>query len=94
MTQKKTKQNIGQASIEITFSVIVVVMLMLSMVRVFYWVSNDLSARRQAHEQTLTNMVNSSAVDDNYRQIRPVYYEGTPIDAATISSDIFGVNRL
>ena len=87
----------GQAMIESTFSIIVIVLLILSMIRVFFWVGSDLARRRAAHEQTLiTPIVNPNAgnIDEVYRQIRPMFYEGSPMDATTISSDIFGVNRL
>ena len=87
----------GQVNIEITFSMIIIVMLLLSMIRVFFWVGNDLADRRRAHEDTLTGDEPADyapSLDKNYKQIRPVFYEGTPIDAATVSSEIFGINRL
>ena len=86
--------SVGQTLIESTFSMIVIVMLILSMVKVFYWVGTDLSNRRAAHEQTLISPIPAGDVDDNYRQIRPVFYEGTPMDATTINSEIFGADRL
>ncbi len=87
----------GQVNIEITFSMIIIVMLLLSMIRVFFWVGNDLASRRQAHEDTMTGDIPEnmdSSTDKSYKQIRPVFYEGTPLDASTINSEIFGVNRL
>ncbi len=84
----------GQTMIEGTFSVMVIVMLLLSMVKVFFWVGTDLSNRRAAHEQTLISPVPAGDINDNYRQIRPVFYEGTPIDGLAINSDIFGSDRL
>ncbi len=86
----------GQTLIESTFSMIVIVALLLSMVKVFFWVGTDLAARAAAHEQTLVTDVPVGSVDinDNYRQIRPVFYEGTPMDAATVNSEIFGPDRL
>ncbi len=85
---------VGQTMIESTFSVIVIVMLLLSMVRVFFWVGTDLAGRTAAHEQTLISDVPAAGdIDDNYRQIRPVFYEGTPMDAATVNSEIFGSSR-
>lgn len=92
---RATRSRLGQTMIESTFSMIVIVMLLLSMVKVFFWVGASLSNRRAAHEQTLVSPVPPGGdMNDNYRQIRPVYYEGTPMDAATIRSDIFGSNRL
>ncbi len=85
----------GQTLIESTFSMIVIVMLLLGMVKVFYWIGADLSSRRAAHENTLTQPIdNTETYDDNYRQIRPIYYQGTPMDATTFDSDIFGSNRI
>ncbi len=83
----------GQTMIESTFSTIVIVMLMLGMVKVFFWVGSDLAGRRVAHETTLISPVNMD-INDNYRQIRPAFYEGQPMDASTINSEIFGPNRL
>jgi len=87
----------GQVNIEITFSMIIIVMLLLGMIRVFFWVGNDLADRRRAHEATLTGDVPPDldpAMDRSYKQIRPTFYEGTPMDAITINSEIFGPNRL
>ena len=86
----------GQAMIEATFSIVVLVGLILSMIKVFSWVGRDLSNRRAAHEQSLISPIANGATDvnDTYRQIRPSYYEGTPIDAAMINSEIFGSNRM
>lgn len=84
----------GQTMIESTFGVLVIVMLILSLVRVFFWVGADLAARSSAHERTLVTDVTSTDMDENYRQIRPTFYEGLPMNATTIRSDIFGVNRL
>ncbi len=84
----------GQTMIESTFGVLVIVMLILSLVRVFFWVGADLAARSAAHERTLVTPVTSDDVNENYRQIRPMFYEGLPMNATTIRSDIFGVNRL
>ncbi len=83
----------GQTLIEGTFSVIVIVMLLFAMIRVFFWVGEDLSSRAAAHERTLVEGVMTSDIDENYRQIRPTFYEGTPMDAATVNSAIFGSNR-
>ncbi len=93
---RKPRLVIGQATIESTFSIIVIVMLILSMIRLFFWVGSDLAARRVAHEQVLLTPVSGGpgTIDENYRQIRPMFYEGSPMDATTISSDIFGANRL
>ena len=89
------RSSIGQTMIEITFSVIVVVLLILSMVKVFFWVGTDLSNRRAAHEQALVSPDESGGnLDDQYRQIRPQFYEGTPMDATTVNSEIFGLDRL
>jgi len=84
----------GQAMIEVTFSIVVIVALMLAMIKVFSWVGRDLSSRRGAHEQTLVSPVVGANLIDVYRQIRPSFYEGTPIDAATVNSEIFGANRM
>lgn len=84
----------GQTMIESTFGVLVIVMLILSLVRVFFWVGADLAARSSAHERTLVTDITSDDIDQNYRQIRPTFYEGLPMNATTIRSDIFGVNRL
>lgn len=81
--------------IEATFSIVVLVGLILSMIKVFSWVGRDLSNRRAAHEQSLMSPIGpGNDVNGTYRQIRPSYYEGTPIDAATINSEIFGSNRI
>lgn len=85
----------AQAMIEVTFSVIVIVALILGMIRVFAWVSRDLSTRRGAHEQVLMSPVApGSATVDTYRQLRPEFFEGSPVDAALINSEIFGSNRM
>ncbi len=83
----------GQTIIESTFGIIVLVLLMLGMIRVFFWVGADLSSRRAAHEQTLVSPVRLGVNSDYYRQIRPVFYEGIPMDATTVNSEIFGTNR-
>lgn len=83
----------GQTIIESTFGIIVLVLLMLGMIRVFFWVGADLSSRRAAHEQTLVSPVRLGVDSDHYRQIRPVFYEGIPMDATTVNSEIFGTNR-
>lgn len=89
-----TIKSCGQAMIEVTFSVVVIVALLLGMIRVFTWVGLDLSKRRIAHEDVLVNPVNAANATDVYRQIRPAFYEGTPMNAATINSEIFGTNRM
>ncbi len=89
-----TMRSCGQAMIEVTFSVVVIVGLLLGMIRVFTWVGVDLSSRRGAHEDVLLSVVNAACATDVYRQIRPSFYEGTPINAATINSEIFGANRM
>lgn len=83
----------GQTLIEGTFSIVIIVMLLLAMVRVFFWVGTDLANRAAAHEQTLVTSVADDKIDQNYRQIRPVFYEGTPMDATTVNSEIFGSDR-
>lgn len=88
------RSQFGQTMIESTFSVIVIVILLLGMVKVFFWVGTDLANRVAAHEKTLISDVPAGEITDNYRQIRPVFYEGTPLDGAAFESDIFGSNRL
>lgn len=84
----------GQTIIESTFGMLALVLLMLGMIRVFFWVGADLSSRRAAHEQTLVEPVIAGETMDHYRQIRPVFYEGIPMDATTVNSEIFGTNRI
>ena len=89
-----TIRSCGQAMIEVTFSVVVLVGLILGMIKVFHWVGLDLSGRRGAHESTLITPVVTTNENDIYRQVRPSFYEGTPINAAMINSEVFGVNRM
>jgi hypothetical protein len=44
-------------SIEFSFALIVVVLMMYGMMRAFRWVGLDLAARRQAHDDTLVQNV-------------------------------------
>lgn len=83
----------GQTLIEGTFSIVIIVMLLLAMVRVFFWVGTDLANRAAAHEQTLVTRVADANLEESYLQIRPVFYEGTPMDATTVNSEIFGSDR-
>lgn len=78
----------GQTNIEMTFSVVVILIMFLGMIRVCYWVGNDLSGRRDAHVRTLTEPIGSD-INENYKQIRPSFYDGKPMDAVTVSSNIF-----
>lgn len=85
----------GQVNIEITFGMIIIVILMLATIRVFFWVSDDIAARRIAHETTLTEGNPGANIDDNYKQIRPRFYEGIEMDGVAVNSEIFGgTNRM
>lgn len=91
-TQSKTAgtaSHRGQVNIEITFSFIVVMMLILGMIKVFYWVSDDLTARRVAHENSLIEWSPAGDINDNYRQIRPVFYESSAINGVVLDNDFF-----
>ena len=82
------KRHDGQANIEMTFSVIILVVLILATVKVFQWVGKDLAGRREAHE----TLINTDFGTDRYaplKQLRPVFYYSAPMNA-TINSAIFG----
>lgn len=79
-----TQEHKSQATIEFTFTMVLVVLLLVGMIKVFLWTGNDLSNRWQkVHEQELLNPMELLNP--------PEYIAPLPINAAA-RSDIFGAN--
>lgn len=70
----------GQAAIELTFSLIIVVVLIIGTVRFFFWAARDLSARREAHEAVLKD-TGRGRPGDVANAIRPKFFEYSPPDS-------------
>ncbi len=66
----------GQATIEFTFSMIVIIFLIYGMVQVFRWAGLDLAERRVAHDKLLTNESLTAE-----QQLNPEFYRGRKMDA-------------
>lgn len=83
---RKTRYEIrilGQVTLEFTFALIVIVLLVLGMIRVFQWGGKDLYQRRLAHETLLESNV------PPLNQLEPYFYSSTTFNAAK-PSNVFG----
>jgi len=74
----------AQVLMEFTFSMIVVALLIMGMVKVFTWSGRDLVERRKEHERVLFDSRGGGR-----NQTRPVFFTVRPI-AATVNSSVFG----
>jgi hypothetical protein len=81
MKNAHNNNTVGQSTIEFTFAMIVVVFLIYSMVRVFFWVGMDLASRRVAQDVTLTNGTGNTLDTDPNHQLNPNFYRMQGIDA-------------
>ena len=90
--QKKGHERNGQSTVEYTFCMIIVVLLLVGMIEVFSWMARDLVMRRHAHESVL-------AVDIGYdptrpfEQITPYFFTVSDMQAVPIMSNIYGGGR-
>jgi hypothetical protein len=71
----------GQAMIEFSFSMIVIVVLLIGMIKVFVWSGKDLLMRREMHESVLMDPSSTPR-----QQIRPTFYYSTRFNAAVESN--------
>ncbi|MEW5894924.1 MAG: hypothetical protein AB1650_04090 [Candidatus Omnitrophota bacterium] len=79
----KSKRN-AQATMEFTFAMLVVVLLLIGMIQVMVWTGEDLANRRQAYEESMIrNLPGWQQADDE------PYYYSTPV-ASAVPSNIFG----
>ena len=82
----------GQATIEFTFTMVIVVLLLFGMIQVAVWSGMDLADRRKAHEDflTTTSIRQGGVKKEIYgkEQTNPTFYYSSPIGAA-VSSNIF-----
>ena len=70
----------AQLTIEFTFTMVAVVLLIVGMIKVFHWTGNDLAERRKMHERELLK-----------QNIGPVSFPPVKINAV-VSSNVFGTN--
>ncbi|MCK5580880.1 MAG: hypothetical protein KAJ18_06365 [Candidatus Omnitrophica bacterium] len=82
------KRSQGQSTIEFTFSMICVTLLIVGMIKIFTWTGRDLVERRQQHDAVLTEAV-CSASDCVLRQVRPMFFTEVDLNIG-IASNIFG----
>ena len=75
---------------EFTFTMIVVALLLMGMLQIFVWQSNDMARRRQAHEDvlTLTGPRTDLGAAAPLEQIRPTFYGVADLEA-TVASNIY-----
>ncbi len=66
----------GQATIEFTFAMIVIIFLIYGMVQVFRWAGLDLAERRVAHDKLLTNESLTAE-----QQLNPEFYRSRKMNA-------------
>ena len=85
---QKQKEH-AQTTIEFTFSIICVCLLLIGMIKVFVWTGKDLISRRQQDKAVLIESVCSNNSNCIYRQIRPLFFTSANIEA-TVNSHIFG----
>ena len=78
----------GQSTLEFTFVMVAVALLILSLARVFTWVGQDLAQRRIAHDGVLTRDCGATG-SCPLSQLRDVFFISNRIDAAA-DSDIYG----
>lgn len=74
----------GQAVIETTFSMIIVVIMALAVLRFFLWSMEDMTARRQAHTDVLLNTGKRNKCDGTRcaaMATRPKFFEYVPPQA-------------
>ena len=83
-----TKLCHGQSLLEFTFTMVVAVFILMGMLEIFVWVGRDMSYRRQAHEQTLTEPLTGTGAGAPLEQIKPTFYGVTGMDA-TAPSNIY-----
>lgn len=67
----------GQSTIEFTFAMMIVLILIFALVMVFRWAGMDLAERRSAHDRSMTNSSLSP-----YQQLNPDFYQPREIRAA------------
>lgn len=77
------KKESAQATIEFTFAMVIVVLLLIGMIQVVIWTGKDLADRRQAHETFLIQDA------PGWQQTEPIFYHSSPIGAA-VTSNLFG----
>jgi len=70
---KNKRAFLGQSTIEFTFAMVIILVLIFGMIRIFRWAGMDLAERRWAHEDTLSANVGSpeeQLTDEFYRSKR------------------------
>jgi len=93
--KKRIKRNNrrAQVALELSFSVIGTVLIILGTIRLFIWSGQDLIGRLSAHRTTLYEDV-SGSYDGVLNQIRPHFYrDGIAPFEPSVKSEIFGGNR-
>ena len=71
------KNRPAQTTIEFTFCMIIVLLLLYGTIRAFMWVGVDLAERRMAHDSTLTVPIDehwTSDADGPLKQLTPDFY--------------------
>ena len=84
---EKSRGDLAQAIVEFTFSMVVVVLLMMAMTQLIVWSSQELVERRKAHEKTLTSW------NPILKQTKPDFFFTTSMNTS-VPSDIFGDRNL
>ncbi len=87
--RKMETNRVGQAVLEFTFSMVILVLLIMGLIKVFLWTGIDLAERRKAHERVLTQTLPGTEAVYELRQIRPTFFFSAPVNAAW-ASNIYG----
>jgi hypothetical protein len=82
------KNFFGQVTMEFTFGLVAIVLLIVGMIKVMAWCGRDLIDRRAVHEAVLIQPIGQGSAQPLI-QVRPFFYGTTDMNAA-INSNIFG----
>jgi len=92
--EPRNKKNEGrfdrraQSTLEFTFAMVMIIMLIIGMIRVFAWTGRDLVERRIAHEETLTRSVGGGYAAQ-LKQTTPRFYGSADVNATWESNMMF-----
>ncbi len=83
---RKINKNKAQVTLEFSFCMIIILLMMFSLIRIFRWTGMDLAERRKAHERELGKIV--GLVEDYefprtgpLKQIDPYFFKPGKLDA-------------